>query len=123
MGPAGPVLSLEKHAGRARDFLVLAMEHDHETHTVKEAALHLRLTRQHLHRQSLGWFGFPPGVMIDLRRAVSVCSEILNSPGSLGAIAAAHRFPDLSAMGRLTLRFVGLRPAMIRRTPSSEPIP
>jgi AraC-like DNA-binding protein len=110
------ILSLEEHFGGAREFLLLAMGHDHESYTMKEAAHALDLSRQVLHRNCLRWFGFPPSLVIDLRRADSVHREIITAPDSLKAIAASYRFPDLSTMGRFVLRFVGLRPARIRKT-------
>ncbi len=110
------ILSLEARAGRAHDFLVLAFEHDHEDYGVSEAAYALGFTRQRLHREALSWFGLPPGVVLDLPRMCSVYRDILASQGSLSSIAAEHRFPDLSKMGRFTLRFTGLRPRALRET-------
>ena len=110
------ILPIEGYFGRARDFLALAREHDHEAYQVEEAATSLRLTRQHLHRQCLEWFGFPPGVIIDLPRMSSVYGAIRSSYHSLASIAAIHGFLDLSKMGRFTLRFTGLRPLAIRET-------
>ncbi len=108
------ILSPTVNAERVRRFVKIAREHDHEGYTVPQAATALHVSIRQLHRMSIGALGFPPGIVLDLARVVSVAGELLAGDDSLAEIAEAHRYRDEASMTRQFNRFVGITPRLYR---------
>jgi len=97
----------------AQRFLKLARSHDHGNLSVASAAKHLEVEVRQLNRLCHKWFDFPPGVIIDLVRVVSLTKRICSGRRKLSHIAADHGFPCVPALISFTWRFVGATPKQL----------
>ncbi len=95
-------------------FIDLVRTNDHEPLSVAQAARELHVSVRTLQRYCSGEIRFPPRLIIDLARMVSITSEIQRTDRPLSAIADAHGFSEPSDMRRWFLRFVGIRPGLHR---------
>jgi AraC-like DNA-binding protein len=108
------LLSPEDRPALARHFLKLIREHSREACTVTEVTRVLAVSRSALERTCLRAFDFPPAVLINLSRVVSIARDLRETGQPLKTISIGHGFPTPSIMNRFFTRFVGIPPASYR---------
>ena len=108
------VLCATDRPSEALRFLALAHSHSRQAYTVAQAAEVFKVSVRKLSRLSIACLSYPPGLIIDLVRIVSVANEIRATETALKDVSFRHAFPHPSAMGRLFHRFVGVSPGVYR---------
>ena len=108
------ILAPAGRPAKARRFLEFARTRDHEGCTVEEASAAIQVNTRALNRLCRRWFGYPPGLMLDLARIVGIARELRETRTRLGSLAAAYDYSDPPALSNQFLRFVGLRPGAYR---------
>lgn len=106
----------------SRRFLHLIGDRSRQVFTVTEAARLLGVSRSVLERICLAAFQLPPGVLINLGRALSVARDLRDTGLSLKEISSGHAFPTPSIMNRFFTRYAGMGPGAYRsrvRTPGA----
>ena len=87
--------------------------------SVQEVAIDLHLSPRRLRQLCMGWFGFPPKVILEVTACETIARELLETGLPLKEIARRQGFREAAAFNRFFKRVTGESPGTYRarRTP------